>query len=156
MDVGKLPVTLPSISKINEDLNNIIKTVTTSKLRNILSDISEKYGIAKNELYTQYLNQDFDFDDIEKDSTYTHTHTHTHKIRKTRKEIPSDQRCLAKISSNTRCSRRKKPDSNYCGSHVSSRPNGEIELELEGASDVESEEFDESSSQPTTISITKK
>lgn len=124
MEIGKIPVALPALTKINDELNKMVKTLATSQLRNVLSDISDKYGIAKNELFARYLSTELSLD-LAKENGENGSVEIT-KSRRTRKAIASEDRCLAKISNGTRCSRRKKDGNVYCGSHLTSRPFGEF------------------------------
>lgn len=114
MDIGETPVSLPSLIEINNELQNLTNDAIKTKLTQILADISDHYGIARNELMTRYMSESFS-------STET-------PVKKQRKALPTSDRCIAKIASGEQCSRRHKPDSQYCGSHVASRPFGEIKL----------------------------
>ena len=46
--------------------------------------------------------------------------------KKTRRKIESHERCCAKTSKGDRCTRKRKT-TRYCGSHLHSRPYGEID-----------------------------
>lgn len=124
MEIGKIPVALPALTKINDELNKMVKTLATNQIRNVLSDISDKYGIAKNELFARYLSADLSIE-LAKD-TNTDGSTEQQKGKRVRKAIADEDRCLAKISNGTRCSRRRKDENLYCGSHMTARPFGEF------------------------------
>jgi hypothetical protein len=102
-DVGEKPVSLPSLVKIREELMKLIEDNTRAQLLEVLSDISENYGIARNELVQKYL---------------------TVQTKSGIKSI-SDL-CIAKVASGKQCSRRHREDSVFCGSHVDTQPFGVV------------------------------
>ena len=42
------------------------------------------------------------------------------------KKVPSSEKCNAKRANGTQCTRRKKQDSCYCGTHIKGTPHGTI------------------------------
>jgi hypothetical protein len=50
------------------------------------------------------------------------------KRRRTKNDIPGDNRCTAKISNGEQCTRRKKTECEYCGTHSKGIPHGSIAL----------------------------
>ena len=113
--VGEILVSLPSIVRINEELNRVIVDTTKIRIRSVLTDISEEYGIARNELLSRYLTEELE---IIKDSTSC--------IKRAKGELKASDMCLAKISTGKQCSRRHRENELYCGSHLASRPYGEF------------------------------
>lgn len=111
-----MPVSLPTLTDINNELNNLVSGTVKKELTVILTLISEEYGIPKNELVSKYLSKLSvpDANDLTK---------------KQKKAIDSADRCIAKIASGDQCSRRHKKDELYCGSHISSRPFGEFKID---------------------------
>lgn len=51
------------------------------------------------------------------------------KRKRVKNEIPVNNRCVAKISNLDQCTRRKKKDCAYCGTHLEKRPYGEVEAQ---------------------------
>ena len=47
------------------------------------------------------------------------------KRKRNKHQIPLNERCLAKKSGGEQCTRRKKLDSDYCGTHIKGTPHGE-------------------------------
>lgn len=140
MEIGEIPVSLPSLVKINDELNQLVIETTKNELREILADISEKYGIAKNDLYSRYMNRDVTIN----------TETTISRNKRSRKNIAHEERCLAKISNGNQCSRRHKGDNSlYCGSHLTSRPFGEFK-----PMDSEPEETEKTKEKPVFKKIT--
>jgi len=45
--------------------------------------------------------------------------------------IPSNNQCLAKKATLEQCTRRKKDDSNYCGTHAKGQPHGTMNLDVQ-------------------------
>ena len=85
--VGEILVSLPSIVRINEELNRVIVDTTKIRIRSVLTDISEEYGIARNELLSRYLTEELE---IIKDSTSC--------IKRAKGELKASDMCLAKIN----------------------------------------------------------
>ena len=53
------------------------------------------------------------------------------KKRRVKNPIPFHEKCIAKRANGEQCSRRKKKDSDYCGTHNKARPHGVITLSHE-------------------------
>jgi hypothetical protein len=47
------------------------------------------------------------------------------KRKRNKHQIPLNERCLAKKSGGERCTRRKKHDSEFCGTHIKGTPHGQ-------------------------------
>ena len=47
------------------------------------------------------------------------------KRKRNKHQIPLNERCLAKKSGGEQCTRRKKHDSNFCGTHIKGTPHGQ-------------------------------
>lgn len=145
--IGKTPMALPSLTKITREFEKRVKEETTKTLRNVLSDISEKYGIAQNELFSNYLSDEIVIDSIVTDS----------KPKRTKKSVPDTDQCTALVSNGLRCSRRRKEGALYCGSHIVSRSFGEItQLSPNERDEKESLETPEAETTKTKITISKK
>ena len=102
-EVGKRPVSLPSLVKAREEFNTLFEQSLRAKLSDILSDISERYGISQSELSALYL------------------------VKETRNGLKQiADLCQAKVANGKQCSRRHLPDKQYCGSHINAQPFGTI------------------------------
>ena len=49
------------------------------------------------------------------------------KQKRYKNDIPSNLRCIAKRANNEQCTRRRKTDSEFCGTHCKGTPNGSIQ-----------------------------
>lgn len=47
------------------------------------------------------------------------------KRKRNKHQIPLNERCIAKKSGGEQCTRRKKNDSNFCGTHIKGTPHGQ-------------------------------
>ena len=102
-EIGEKPVSLPSIVKIRQELDQLVEDNTKAKLLTILSDIAEKYNLSHNELVNRYM------------TVETST---GHK--------PVSELCMAKVANGRQCSRRHRKGEDFCGSHLASQPFGTI------------------------------
>lgn len=119
MDIGEIEARLPTVSDINEQLVECIKDYTKKKVCDILIHISSEQNLPRDVLMN-YVHT-LDFDDI------TSTISSTKRIRK---HVESNERCRAKTSKGEQCTRkRKEKEGHYCGSHINSRPYGEVDNE---------------------------
>lgn len=50
------------------------------------------------------------------------------KRKRVKNSIPENNRCLARRANNEQCTRRRKCDSNYCGTHCKGTPHGIVDL----------------------------
>jgi len=117
--VGETPVSLPSVVTINKELNNLVINTVKARVKFILSDLSEHYGLPQNELLSRYMTDAIKIESDEQGNL----------SKKVKKQIPIEERCLAKISNGELCSRRHRPGQKFCGGHLDSRPNGEMSLD---------------------------
>jgi hypothetical protein len=115
MDIGELELRIPTVSEINDQLVDFIKEYTKQKVADILTEISSDEQLPRDKLmlYIRKLN----FDDLATISN----------VKKPRKSICTKDRCHAKTSKGERCTRKRKDELPYCGSHESSRPYGEVD-----------------------------
>lgn len=113
MDIGELELRIPTVSEINEQLVEFIKEYTKQKVADILTEVASSEQLPRDKLmmYIRKLN----FDDL----------VTLNGLKKTRKVLSTKDRCFAKTSKGERCTRKRKDDLPYCGSHESSRPYGD-------------------------------
>ena len=60
------------------------------------------------------------------------------KRKRVKNFIPNANRCIGKLANNERCTRRKKKDSDFCGTHVKGIPNGYIQIDSCGECNMKS------------------
>lgn len=152
MDIGGTPISLPSLTKINEELQQIVRQNLLQQKREMLTDIAKSYGLPQNELYTKYLNS----------SDLTVRNSSSHATSRQKKDVSDTDRCIARISTGEQCRRRHKEGEPYCGSHCLSHPFGVWESQNEDNSDIvtgdetEIEELPASRTQPMKIMVSLK
>jgi hypothetical protein len=118
MDIGEIEARIPAVSDINEQIVEFTKDYVKQKLSDMLTLISVDENLPRDKLML-YIHK-IDFDDI------TSTIANSKKVRKT---LDTEHQCKAKTSKGIRCTRKKKNGS-YCGSHINSRPYGEITTDI--------------------------
>lgn len=94
---------------------NIKKYIEENKL-----NITDENGEDKSVEFLQYI-YDMETVDITEEDFM--------KRKRTKNQIDPKHRCCAFKSNNQRCSRKKKGDSNFCGTHDKGKPNGFIDDE---------------------------
>jgi hypothetical protein len=94
------------------DFKTALKNEVTS--RNISDD--DKHGIMK--FIYDYENLSFDKTDFQ-------------KRKRTKNIVPFDDRCTALRANKQQCTRRKKGDNVFCGTHIKGQPHGTLELSSE-------------------------
>lgn len=105
-------------------LNKKLETwITTFK-----DDIREKatqIGISKNDQTNQLIQYIYDYDRL------TFGKEDFQKRKRVKNVVPFFDRCCAKRASNEQCTRRKKDDIEYCGTHMKGTPHGIIDNQNE-------------------------
>ena len=116
MEVGKIPASLPSLTRINKEIKNVVNTNIKYQLQEILTDIADKYRLSRNELLQNYLT----------DIVIVKPEVEDTSKKRIRKKVPQHLRCNALTSTLDQCSRKKKDEDLFCGSHQNSRNFGVI------------------------------
>jgi hypothetical protein len=91
-------------------------------------DIREKatqIGISKNDQTNQLIQYIYDYDRL------TFGKEDFQKRKRVKNVVPFFDRCCAKRASNEQCTRRKKNDIEYCGTHMKGTPHGIIDNQNE-------------------------
>ena len=117
MEVGNVPASLPSLTKINKELKALIEANVKHQLRQVLADIADKYRLSKNDLFRDYIS---DVTIVKLDTTDNNTK------KRIKRKVPSHERCSALTSNLEQCSRKRKGINLFCGSHLNSRNYGVI------------------------------
>ena len=60
------------------------------------------------------------------------------KRKRVKNAIPNANRCIGKLANDERCTRRRKKDSDFCGTHIKGTPNGFIQLDAIGECNLKS------------------
>jgi len=60
------------------------------------------------------------------------------KRKRVKNSIPNSNRCIGKLANDERCTRRRKKDSDFCGTHIKGTPNGCIQLDAAGECNLKS------------------
>lgn len=131
MDFEHVQTRLPTLSEINDQLQLCINDGAKEVVQQLLHQIAAGEGLAYDYLHERY-------------GSSINVET---SGKKPRAQLSSDLRCLAKISNNGRCSRKRK-DGLYCGGHATKRPHGafgEADARSEGSERSERSEGSERS-----------
>lgn len=101
-------------------LNKKAETYITNFKDNI-RDKAYQMGMSKNEQTNQLLQYIYDYDRLsfEKEDFQ--------KRKRVKNYVPVFDRCCAKRATNEQCTRRKKDDSEYCGTHMKGTPHGIVD-----------------------------
>lgn len=101
-------------------LNKKAETYITNFKDNI-RDKAHQMGMSKNEQTNQLLQYIYDYDRLsfEKEDFQ--------KRKRVKNFVPVFDRCCAKRATNEQCTRRKKDDSEYCGTHMKGTPHGIVD-----------------------------
>lgn len=128
-----------SLQQMNECINTIVKNNVFVMFIELIQKIAHDYskqGITFNELKDKYLS--FFQDDLCKSNLYSDMlslnldsidikNVITNKNEDEQKDVIRSDKCMARTSSGVQCSRKKQKDSDFCGSHSHSQPNGRID-----------------------------
>ena len=114
MQAGSTSVSLPSLTKFKHELETLVTNNVTFKLKFILNEICEEYNLSQSVLFDKYMSDEI----ILVGSNATK--------KKTKKVIPTQERCCARTQSGNQCTRKRKDDNKYCGSHTINCPFGTI------------------------------
>lgn len=102
--------------RLNKKLESYI---TTFK-----DDIRDKFtqlGMSKNEQANQLIQFIYDYDRL------SFGKEDFQKRKRVKNFVPMFDRCCAKRASNEQCTRRRKDDSEYCGTHLKGTPHGIVD-----------------------------
>ena len=77
----------------------------------------EIIGDSNKSAFLQYI---FDYDNV------SLSKEDFQKRKRIKNVVPQYDRCCAYRANNEQCTRRKKDDSNYCGTHIKGRPHGTV------------------------------
>ena len=94
-----------------DDISKNILSLYSEKLKDVLTDISKNYDIKRDVLFNKYLNMDS---------------LKGCKKRK-RKNVKSENLCMARKQDGNQCTRRRKDGCDFCGKHIKNRKYGRID-----------------------------
>jgi hypothetical protein len=139
MQSGSISVSIPSLTKYKTELDNLVIVNLKSRLKFILNEMCEEYNLPQSTVFDKYLSDEIVLID-------------TQVTKKKKKRTPTVELCKALVQNGNQCSRRKKDECDFCGSHISNRPFGVVvEEDIEEAAKIETEETGKKS-----INIAKK
>ena len=97
-----------------QEISDDIQSVFNTHLSKIINGVIDDYGLHQyqKEIYKKYISFDCNSPKYEK---------------KKKNNICKSEQCLAKKANGSQCSRRKKFDHNFCGSHIKSLPYGMVD-----------------------------
>ena len=105
-------------------LNKKIDTYIIDFKDKILEKATEM-GLSKNEQNNKLFQFIYDYERLTLDKD------DFQKRKRNKNIVPFFDRCCAKRANNEQCTRRKKNESEYCGTHMKGTPNGVIDLHEE-------------------------
>ena len=105
-------------------LNKKIDTYIIDFKDKILEKATEM-GLSKNEQNNKLIQFIYDYERLTLDKD------DFQKRKRNKNIVPFFDRCCAKRANNEQCTRRKKNESEYCGTHMKGTPNGVIDLHEE-------------------------
>lgn len=92
---------------------------------------ANQIGISKNDQTNQLIQYIYDYDRL------TFGKEDFQKRKRVKNVVPFFDRCCAKRANNEQCTRRKKDDIEYCGTHMKGTPHGIIDNQSESKSSTQ-------------------
>ena len=102
--------------RLNKKTEHFISTFKDS-----IREKATQMGMTKSEQVNQLLQYIYDYDRL------SFTKEDFQKRKRVKNFVPIFDRCCAKRASNEQCTRRKKEESEYCGTHMKGTPHGIID-----------------------------
>lgn len=106
--------------RLNKKLESYITT-----FKDNVREKATQMGITKNEEVNQLIQYIYDYDRL------SFNKEDFQKRKRVKNFVPMFDRCCAKRASNEQCTRRKKDDSEYCGTHMKGTPHGIVDIQNE-------------------------
>ena len=106
--------------RLNKKAENYIATFKDS-----IREKATQMGMSKNEQMNQLLQYIYDYDRL------SFGKEDFQKRKRVKNVVPFFDRCCAKRANNEQCTRRKKDDIEYCGTHMKGTPHGVIDNQSE-------------------------
>jgi hypothetical protein len=92
---------------------------------------ANQIGISKNDQTNQLIQYIYDYDRL------SFGKEDFQKRKRVKNVVPFFDRCCAKRANNEQCTRRKKDDIEYCGTHMKGTPHGVIDNQCESKSNTQ-------------------
>ena len=105
-------------------LNKKVETYL-AEFKDGIREKASQIGIAKNEQVGQLIQYIYDFERL------SFTKEDFQKRKRVKNFVPIYDRCCAKRASNEQCTRRRKDESEYCGTHMKGTPHGIVDAQDE-------------------------
>ena len=97
--------------------------ITTFK--DAIREKATQLGMTKNDQINQFIQYIYDYERL------SFTKEDFQKRKRVKNFVPIFDRCCAKRASNEQCTRRRKDDSEYCGTHLKGTPHGIVDSKNE-------------------------
>lgn len=117
---NELKIYLPSLQDLYTEMCHQVQTNVLNILEEVLQNIAKDKGLNLVELNTDYLAP------LKNLMNVNQNQLSNTSSKKQRKIDPSEQ-CMARTQGGNQCSRKKQTNYNFCGSHLTSQPNGRID-----------------------------
>jgi hypothetical protein len=108
-------------------LNSKVETYVTT-FKDCIRERASQMGLTTNERINQLLQYIYDYDRL------SFVKEDFQKRKRVKNFVPIYDRCCAKRATGEQCTRRKKDDSEYCGTHMKGTPHGIINSQNESKS----------------------
>jgi hypothetical protein len=96
-----------------------------ASFKDSIRDKATQMGMTKDEKVNQLLQHVYDYERL------MFLKEDFQKRKRVKNFVPIYDRCCAKRASNEQCTRRKKEDSEYCGTHLKGTPHGIVDTQNE-------------------------
>jgi len=106
--------------RLNKKIENYITTFKDS-----IREKASQMGMSKNEQVNQLLQYIYDHDRL------SFNKEDFQKRKRVKNFVPIFDRCCAKRANNEQCTRRRKDESEYCGTHLKGTPHGIVDAHNE-------------------------
>ena len=93
--------------------------------KDAIREKATQMGMTKNDQANQLIQYIYDYERL------TFTKEDFQKRKRIKNFVPIFDRCCAKRASNEQCTRRRKDDSEYCGTHLKGTPHGIVDSKNE-------------------------
>ncbi len=103
-----------------DDLTIEISKLCRKELETTLNNIANDKLMDKNTLYDHYLKPQKYFNEI------INKTIHDKKKKPNKRILAFNEQCLGRKMDFTQCTRKRKGNTNFCGSHIKNLPNGQI------------------------------
>jgi hypothetical protein len=116
----------------------ITKRKSIDMEKRVIQHVQNQIEMFKKELHEKMLSEDVNIIDFVNAFQISLTKEDFMKRKRVKNTVPYYERCQAKRANGDRCSRRKKGEEDFCGTHSKSQPHGVVNNEEEVGKNEES------------------